>query len=65
MIGEFDMDELRGTGRFLSSLWFWSSQILVIPVLLNMLLALVMDTYSETKGRITTSDTLLFQAYDM
>ena len=65
MIGRFDMNDLRGTGSIMSGLWFWSFQILVILVMLNMLLAFVIDAYSETKGRNTTSDTLFFQAYDM
>ena len=65
MMGEFDMSDLRSTGRIISGLWSWSSQILMILVMMNMLLALVMDTYSETKGRNNTSDTLFFQAYDM
>ena len=65
MMGEFDMNDLRRTGRIISGLSFWSYQMLMIVVMMNMLLALVMDTYSETKGRNTTSDTLFFQAYDM
>ena len=65
MMGEFDMSDLRRTGRIISGLWFWSFQILVLLVMLNMLLAFVIDAYSETKGRNTTSDTLFFQAYDM
>ena len=59
------MNDLRETERIMSGLCFWAFQLLLILVMLNVLLALVMDTYSETKGRNTTSDTLFFQAYDM
>ncbi len=65
MMGDFDADGLRETGRFMAGVWFWTFEILILLIMLNMLLAVIMDTYSEVKGTMALSDTLFFQAYDM
>merc|ERR1719191_2218791 len=43
----------------MAGLWFWSFHILVVILMLNMLLAIIMDTYSGVKQRATRTETLL------
>merc|ERR550514_1194194 len=46
-LGDFDWGDLSRNGRFEAGIYFWIFQILVVLVLLNMLLAIVMDAYTE------------------
>lgn len=39
--------------------------VLILLIMLNMLLAIIMDTYTDVKQKVTGSDTLWFQAFDM
>jgi hypothetical protein len=50
MLGNFDFDELTEEHLFVGAGWFFSYAILVNLIMLNMLLAIVMDKYSEVKG---------------
>lgn len=47
MFGDFDWDELRQVGRFDAFMWFLPFMILIVLILLNMLIAIVMDAYDE------------------
>lgn len=49
MMGDFDWDELSQVGRWEAGVWFITFMIIIVLLMLNMLLAIVMDAYSEQK----------------
>jgi hypothetical protein len=49
MLGDFDFGELSNEHLVTASLWFVSYMILVALIMLNMLLAIIMDIYTEVK----------------
>lgn len=53
--GNFDWDELRVVGRIEAGVWFVSIIGIGSLLLLNMLLAIVMDSYSKVKSRASDS----------
>merc|ERR1711871_874955 len=57
-MGEFDFDELLKVNFLGAFFWFFSFMVLVFLVLLNMLLAIVMDTYNTVKSRAASSMTV-------
>eukprot|EP00811_Abedinium_folium_P019892 NODE_2885_length_2127_cov_3.454500.p1 GENE.NODE_2885_length_2127_cov_3.454500~~NODE_2885_length_2127_cov_3.454500.p1 ORF type:complete len:640 (-),score=182.18 NODE_2885_length_2127_cov_3.454500:206-2125(-) len=64
LLGDFDWDRISGIGRLQAGIWFWTFMWLLNMVMLNMLLAMVMDVYTEVKGLIDReADTLWTQAY--
>jgi len=65
MMGEFDVDGMNQVGRAMTMIWFASFMCLLLLVMLNMLLAIIMDTYSEVKGKINSAETLWEQATEM
>jgi hypothetical protein len=52
LIGDFDWELLHRVGRPQAYLWFWALQWLLCMVMLNMLLAIIMDVYSEVRTHI-------------
>jgi len=52
MIGDYDWTEMIRVGRQQTALWFWSFTWLVNLIMLNMLLAIIMDVYTEVKCSI-------------
>merc|ERR1719159_2233898 len=52
LIGDFDWTEMHQVGRPQAYLWFWSLTWGLNMVMLNMLLAIIMDTYSAVKTEI-------------
>merc|ERR1719453_1524741 len=66
MLGDFDWEALYHVGRPHASLWFWSFTWLVNLIMLNMLLAIIMDIYTDVKGNIGHSaETMLSQAIEI
>jgi hypothetical protein len=66
LLGEFDWEMMKQVGRVPAGIWFWSFMWLVNLVMLNMLLAIVMDVYTEVKSGIgSNAETLWSQAYEM
>jgi len=65
MLGDFDWEELREIGRPQAYIWFWSFQWLVVLIMLNMLLAIIMDVYTEVKSHIGRAETLWSQSYEI
>merc|ERR1719426_190956 len=47
-----DHEELTRTGRFRAEFWYWTLTWVVTLVMLNMLLALIMDAYTDVKSSI-------------
>mmetsp|Transcript_52777 Transcript_52777/g.94891 ORF Transcript_52777/g.94891 Transcript_52777/m.94891 type:complete len:1172 (-) Transcript_52777:100-3615(-) len=50
LLGDFDVDEMDMVSLTLSNLWFFLFQLVVMLILLNMLLAIIMDTYTNVKS---------------
>lgn len=62
VIGDFDFSEMAAEHPFTATLWFWTFIILVSLIMLNMLLAIIMDIYTEVKMDASATDPLWEQA---
>jgi len=56
LMGDFDAQAMLSVGREISGIWLWSFHIIIVLLMLNMLLAIIMDTYSGVKGSLTGAD---------
>merc|ERR1712187_577503 len=56
--GEMEWDMMVLYNRIMANLWFWTFTAIVNMLMLNMLLAIVMDTHTEVQGQSIHSDTL-------
>jgi len=66
LMGDLGWDDLQIAGRFSAFLWMSQFMVLIYLVLLNMLLAIIMDTYSKVKESIGESaETLWSQGYEI
>jgi len=65
LLGDFDWEELHDIGRPQAYIWFWSFNWLVNLIMLNMLLAIVLDEYGQVKTGIGSSATLWSQSYEI
>eukprot|EP00747_Dinoflagellata_sp_TGD_P184661 gnl/TRDRNA2_/TRDRNA2_40502_c0_seq1.p1 gnl/TRDRNA2_/TRDRNA2_40502_c0~~gnl/TRDRNA2_/TRDRNA2_40502_c0_seq1.p1 ORF type:complete len:829 (-),score=132.38 gnl/TRDRNA2_/TRDRNA2_40502_c0_seq1:39-2525(-) len=66
LLGDFDWDALSDVGRLQAAIWFWAFTLLVLQILLNMLLAVIMDVYSAVKGSVDPdSETLVTQSIEI
>ena len=65
MLGDFDWDEMNDVGRLVAGIWFWTFTWLVVLVMLNMLLAIIMDVYTEVKGSMGNAETLFSQTREI
>jgi len=52
LLGDFDWELLHNIGRAQAYMWFWTFIWLVNLVMLNMLLAIIMDVYTDVKAGI-------------
>lgn len=60
LMGDFDVKSMWAVGRPMATLWFVVFMVGVLLIMLNMLLAIIMDAYSEVKATVQSSDTLCF-----
>lgn len=58
MLGEWDWDEMKAAGRMLAGLWICVYVIIVVVLLLNMLLAILMDAYGVVKSKASSMQSL-------
>eukprot|EP00930_Biecheleria_cincta_P039376 TRINITY_DN27076_c0_g1_i1.p1 TRINITY_DN27076_c0_g1~~TRINITY_DN27076_c0_g1_i1.p1 ORF type:complete len:896 (+),score=167.46 TRINITY_DN27076_c0_g1_i1:68-2689(+) len=58
MLGEWDWDEMKTVGRFLAGMWITIYIIIVVVLLLNMLLAILMDAYGVVKSKASSMESL-------
>jgi len=66
MIGDFDWVSMIEVGRPQCILWFWSFTWLVNLIMLNMLLAIIMDVYTEVRGKVGAgAETLWSQFFEI
>jgi hypothetical protein len=64
LLGAFDFPAMMLVDP-LAWVWFWSYEIILFLVLLNMLLAIVMDAYATVKGADPTAMEMWRQAMDL
>merc|ERR1719454_1240243 len=50
LLGDFDYDELTSENTLTAGLWFWLFILLINNIMLNMVMAIIMDVYTEVKG---------------
>jgi len=50
LMGDFDFDAMYIVAPVSATIWFWSFMALIFMVMLNMLLAIILDTYNEVKA---------------
>eukprot|EP00746_Dinoflagellata_sp_MGD_P127331 gnl/MRDRNA2_/MRDRNA2_61929_c0_seq2.p1 gnl/MRDRNA2_/MRDRNA2_61929_c0~~gnl/MRDRNA2_/MRDRNA2_61929_c0_seq2.p1 ORF type:complete len:905 (+),score=115.22 gnl/MRDRNA2_/MRDRNA2_61929_c0_seq2:66-2717(+) len=65
LMGEFEHGVLFAEAREFGSVWFWLFQVIMAMLLLNMLLAIIMDTYSEVKGMSSNAETVADTIFNM
>lgn len=66
VMGHFDFQELIRIGRTEAFVWFLSFTLLVNLIMLNMLLAIIMDVYTEVKSSLSQdAETLWSQMYQV
>merc|ERR1719408_140708 len=66
LIGDFEWEVMKDVGRLPATVWFWIFMMLVNMVMLNMLLAVIMDVYTEVRGAIGShAETLWSQTYEI
>mmetsp|Transcript_92812 Transcript_92812/g.199050 ORF Transcript_92812/g.199050 Transcript_92812/m.199050 type:complete len:871 (-) Transcript_92812:18-2630(-) len=65
MFGDWDWTRMKEVGLLSASLWFWIFLIVIVVLLLNMLLAILMDAYSEVKSHTENAQTLPIQISEM
>jgi len=58
LLGEWEWEELESVGRVLAALWLWCFVVLVVLLLLNMVLAILMDAYSVVKSQASVMMTV-------
>lgn len=66
VMGDYDWEHLEQVGRTYAFLWLSTFFMIISLLMLNMLLAIVFDTYSEVKGSIGShAETLWSQTYEI
>merc|ERR1719281_1506539 len=60
--GEFNWSEMHNVGRFPAAAWVVLFSVVIGYIMLNMLLAIIMDTYMQVKGQVGNAETLYSQA---
>ncbi|CAK0797620.1 unnamed protein product [Prorocentrum cordatum] len=61
LMGEFDVDEMVVAGGPLAWVWFLAFQLLVFLILLNLLLAIIVDSYAAAKAKYVDPITIWSQ----
>lgn len=65
MMGDFDWKSLSVIGRIEAGLWFMSFMIFIVMLMMNMLLTIVMDSYSNQIRSSTDAETLWYELYEL
>jgi len=58
MEGEYDWDKLSTEHYWTAALWTWTFMLLIVLLMLNMVLAIVMDVYTEMRKNAGQSETV-------
>jgi len=65
MFGDWDWEGMKEIGYSKAAFWFLSFMLVMVLVLLNMLLAIIMDAYQVEKEKASDAITLFTQVVDM
>jgi len=67
MFGDWDWPAMRtiGIGRIAAATWMWLFLVVVVVLLLNMMLAILLDSYSGVKSQTSSMTTLNTQISEM
>eukprot|EP00931_Biecheleriopsis_adriatica_P024484 TRINITY_DN15242_c0_g2_i2.p1 TRINITY_DN15242_c0_g2~~TRINITY_DN15242_c0_g2_i2.p1 ORF type:complete len:992 (+),score=137.20 TRINITY_DN15242_c0_g2_i2:417-2978(+) len=66
LVGDWDWESMSGVGLVEAGLWFWAFIWLIELCMFNMLLAIMMDVYTDTRGSLEAdSETLWSQAIEV
>lgn len=65
LMGDFNFDDMYAIAPISAMVWFWIFMSLIFLVMLNMLLAIILDTYSSVKEGAKDKSTLWQQAGEM
>eukprot|EP00931_Biecheleriopsis_adriatica_P041280 TRINITY_DN23616_c0_g2_i1.p1 TRINITY_DN23616_c0_g2~~TRINITY_DN23616_c0_g2_i1.p1 ORF type:complete len:1029 (+),score=157.39 TRINITY_DN23616_c0_g2_i1:195-3089(+) len=63
LLGDWDWREMRDIGRIRASLWFWTFIWLMHLLMFNMLLAIMMDVYTDTRGSLDADAETLWSQF--
>merc|ERR1719487_606503 len=61
MLGSFDFAALGAEHPVTAGIWFWTYMLLIMLIMLNMLLAIIMDVYTEVKADAAITDPIWTQ----
>ena len=64
LLGDFDWSELQKVSTTRGFVFFFGFSLLVILIMLNMLLAIILETYIDVKRLTGKSETLYSQAWE-
>jgi len=64
MLGDFDWEELGWEHPMTAQIWFWSYMIVMMMLMLNMLMAIIMDVYTEVKSEAADFAPVWTQLYE-
>eukprot|EP00755_Sulcionema_specki_P030676 Sspe_Gene.18636::Locus_6722_Transcript_1_1_Confidence_1.000_Length_2842::g.18636::m.18636 len=53
LLGDFDYEALRKENRFLAGVYFWSYCVLALFLLLNFIIAIICEAFSEATGEVS------------
>lgn len=65
MVGDWDWVAMVAVGRVYAGVWFWIFQLVMVIILLNMLLAVLMDSYGTVKQDAGNAQPLSNQVSEM
>ena len=55
---QYNFDDLTVRDLWTSAIWVWSLMVLVVMVVMNIVLAMVFDTFGEVRAQVANQDTL-------
>lgn len=64
LLGDFMWDKMAIVGTLPAALFFWFYTVIVVLIMLNMLLAVILDTYSTVKKQVGNAETLWSQSVE-
>jgi hypothetical protein len=63
--GDFDWGALSYENYLTATMWFWSFMVLIFLVMLNMVLAIVMDVYTSVRAEAINGEPIWVSLFDM
>jgi len=64
LMGDFSIEEMETSGRPFATFYFIAFMMTVLLIMLNMLIAIILDVYVEAKNGAKSSSSIFVQVYD-